>query len=282
MTKLFVYKTTPSGALYLEALYPAQQAPERPAILFLFGGGWVTGHRQQFLPQARFFASRGWLSVVADYRVASRHGSTPQDALADARDAWAWLQSRAGQFDIDPRQMVLAGGSSGGHLAACMASGCGTAPLSPPPRALVLYNPVLDLVAARPQDGFSTGEMDLIRQMTAEERERLSPWRAPGHAPGHHSGRAASQPLCELPIPRLLIYGDQDPLYRHYLTQPCGDAGEPQVPLGVATWEGVGHGFFNEPPYTRQTNELIADFLQRSGRLNPQAPQRDAANANRP
>ncbi|GAB3290010.1 alpha/beta hydrolase [Parahaliea aestuarii] len=250
----YVYKTTPAGALRLDILRPDRPSPERGAILFLFGGGWITGQREQFLPQAQYFAQQGWLSVLVDYRVANRHGSTPLDSLEDARDAWDWLQSRSEMLNIDPRQVVLAGGSSGGHLAACLASGCGTR-LASPPSALILYNPVLDLVAAHPDDGFSPEEMALIEQLSPAVRVQLSPGRA----------------LCQLEMPRLLLFGDQDPLYQRYLELQCADTSSSIAPLEVVTWSAVGHGFFNHSPYLQQTSERIADFLQRAGSADPES-----------
>jgi carboxylesterase type B len=39
------------------------------------------------------------------------------DMLGDVRRAVAWMKAHAAEYGVDPARVVLAGGSSGGHLA---------------------------------------------------------------------------------------------------------------------------------------------------------------------
>ncbi len=117
----------------------------RTAIVFFFGGGWTGGTVKQFEPHARLFASQGVVAICADYRVMSRHHTTPFEAIADGKAAIAYVRSHAGELGIDPKRIVAAGGSAGGHVAA-------SAAILPPTdhriAALVLFNPVVDTTSA--------------------------------------------------------------------------------------------------------------------------------------
>ena len=146
------YKKTEEASLKLYLFYPENFRNSRkyPAIVFFFGGGWNGGDIRQFEPHARHFASRGIVGVLAEYRVRNRHGTTPFDAVSDARSAIRYLRQHADQLKIDMDKIVAAGGSAGGHLAAAAATVPGLdAPddnlsISPVPGALVLFNPVFD------------------------------------------------------------------------------------------------------------------------------------------
>ena len=66
-----LYKATPQGELKLHVFYPPgwKATDRRPVIVFFFGGGWRNGSYTQFVPQSEYFASRGIVTVSADYRI---------------------------------------------------------------------------------------------------------------------------------------------------------------------------------------------------------------------
>ncbi len=147
-----VYKVINNDTLELILLYPDEFQPTEiyPTIIFFFGGGWNGGSVEQFRPHAEYLSSRGMLAVLADYRVKSRHGTTPFEAVSDAKSALRFLRQYAEALNVDPNKIVASGGSAGGHLAAA----CGTLnglnqadedlSISSKPNALVLFNPVFD------------------------------------------------------------------------------------------------------------------------------------------
>jgi acetyl esterase len=139
-----VYRIASGRALRLHAFGEAGTVDNpRPAILFFFGGGWRTGEIEALRPQAEAFAARGYVALLADYRVACRDGTTALGATDDALAAHAWLRSHAEKLGIDPARIVLSGGSAGGQLALAAAM---KAPAPEKPAALVLFNPAVDLV----------------------------------------------------------------------------------------------------------------------------------------
>ena len=250
--KEFVYKNTPQGDLKIFVHLPPdwKASDKRPAIVFFFGGGWTGGTIEQFRPQATYLATRGLVTARADYRVKSRHGTTPRECVEDAKSAVRWLRQKAGDLGIDPSRIIAAGGSAGGHIAACTATVEGLdakdedAAVSSKPNALVLFNPVLDLVNL-----------------------------------GDAAGKAASPPNQEVakqisPIlygkkdtpPMILFYGTNDRFAAHgrAMLAKSKEVGN-RVELYVA--EGLPHGFFNRPPWTEITARQADEFLASLGYL---------------
>ncbi len=146
-----MYKTINSIPLYVEVLRPHLDSSEpTPAIVFYFGGGWLKGDRNSFRHQAEYFAQWGLTCFLVDYRTKQNAGTSPFEALEDAKSAMRFIRSHAEQFHILPNKIVAAGGSAGGHLAASCALVEGwnavgdDLNVSCIPNALLLFNPVID------------------------------------------------------------------------------------------------------------------------------------------
>lgn len=92
----------------------AMEAPA-PVVIFFHGGGWQTGRRQEYGFVGRALASRGFLTVVAGYRLA------PQIRypafLEDAAEATCWAVERAAALGGDPTRLAFVGHSAGGYIA---------------------------------------------------------------------------------------------------------------------------------------------------------------------
>lgn len=143
------YKETPQEDLYLYILCPQIKSEKAmPAIVYFTGGGWVGGNVYGQIPNPAWFRDHGVIGIEADYRVKSRHGTTPIECIQDAKSAIRYVRAHAAELGIDPDKIIAAGGSAGGHLAACTFLDGGDTPgedlaISSKPNALVLHNPVL-------------------------------------------------------------------------------------------------------------------------------------------
>jgi acetyl esterase len=148
-----VYKKIDTSSLIMKIVYPPNFSSSEtyPAMVFFFGGGWKRGNIGHFEMQADYFARRGIICFLADYRVESRHGATIVECVMDARSAIRYLRKNTDRFSIDGNKIIAAGGSSGGQLAAATAISNGPdestddISISPFPNALVLFNPAIDL-----------------------------------------------------------------------------------------------------------------------------------------
>lgn len=146
-----LYKTVGKDSLYIEFQLPESKSDQSvPLIVFYFGGGWNTGTIEQFRPHAEYFSERGLATALVDYRVLTKHGTSPIASLRDAKSAIRFLRAHADSLGIDQDRIIASGGSAGGHLAAATALIEGfndprdNMDISCKPDALVLFNPVID------------------------------------------------------------------------------------------------------------------------------------------
>ena len=149
-----------SGAEGAEGAEVAERAEPRPAVLLFFGGGWHGGRPAQLYDYARWFAGRGVVALLPDYRTFKRHRTDPRASVADAFAAWNHVQRHAEVLGVDPQRIMASGASAGGHLAAALATldpaDFGEPPVARRPAALFLMNPVYD----NGPDGYAHDRID--------------------------------------------------------------------------------------------------------------------------
>jgi acetyl esterase/lipase len=91
-----------------------------PVLVHVHGGAWTTGRKEHGgVPLLEHLASRGWVGVAATHRRSPRVAFP--DHLIDVKRVLAWVQQDGPSFGMDPGFVVLAGQSSGAHLAALAA-----------------------------------------------------------------------------------------------------------------------------------------------------------------
>jgi acetyl esterase/lipase len=119
-------------------------------IVFFHGGAWNNQYINQFERQSIYFASRGMIAFIAEYRVTSLHNSTPFQSVEDAKSAIRYIRSNAKSLSLDPEKIAVSGGSAGAHLAAASANISNydnvneNLKISSKPNLLILFNPILD------------------------------------------------------------------------------------------------------------------------------------------
>ena len=104
--------------MYLYILRPQVKSEKTlPAIVYFTGGGWVGGDVYGQIPNPAWFRDHGIIGIKADYRVKSRHGTSPIECIQDAKSAIRYVREHDGELGIDPNKIIAAGGSAGGHYA---------------------------------------------------------------------------------------------------------------------------------------------------------------------
>ncbi|MCH2219410.1 alpha/beta hydrolase [Novosphingobium sp. EMRT-2] len=102
----------------LDIYRPAHAAKTLPVILFLYGGAWDSGSRQDYAFAGQALASRGYLVVIPDYRLVPEVRFP--DFLRDCALAMHWTRANAAKFGGDGDRVVLAGHSAGAYNAAML------------------------------------------------------------------------------------------------------------------------------------------------------------------
>jgi acetyl esterase/lipase len=104
----------------LDVYAPAQPcAGSLPVIVFFYGGGWDSGRREDYLFVAEAFSSRGFITVIPDYRIYPQ-GLFP-DFIEDGALALRWTFENIGKYGGDPQNIFIAGHSAGAQIATMLA-----------------------------------------------------------------------------------------------------------------------------------------------------------------
>lgn len=96
---------------------PREAANPAPIIVYIHGGGFMTGHRTETAADLRWFADNGWLVISVDYRLFGPDKATWDKAMPDAACGLIWAHNNAQRFGGDPERIALLGDSAGGNLA---------------------------------------------------------------------------------------------------------------------------------------------------------------------
>jgi len=229
----------------------------QPTLIFIHGGGWVQGTKEQSLMSLMPWFEMGWNVVNVEYRL-GRVALAPA-AVEDCLCALRYVATQAKTYDIDPTRLVVMGESAGGHLAlttgmipesAGLDRQCPGAPL-PKVAAIIDWYGIADVVDLLDGPNRKTYAVAWLGSLPNREEiaRRVSP---------------LSYVRTGLP-PVLAIHGDADPTvpYQHSirLTEVLSKAG---VPNQLVTIPGGKHGGFSADERTK-IYIAIREFLAKNG-----------------
>ncbi len=233
------YRKIDSTELKLWILGESDTKVSKPAIVFFHGGGWNAGTPDQFAAHARYFAKRGMIAILAEYRVRSRHGVLAVECVKDTKAAIAWVRENAKRLGIDPNKIAASGGSAGGHLAACTGTITGLGS-DERPNAMILFNTPTTLAAIGDWK-FADPKMEPGIDRLGVEAKVISP--------AHHIGPHTP--------PTLILHGKADTTVPYASVVAFESVmKKADRPCKLVGYEGADHAFFNRPEYLSKT---IAD-----------------------
>ncbi len=99
---------------------PAGTSEALPTVVWIHGGAWISGGKQNVDPYVQILAAEGFTTVALNYTVAPE--ATYPTALTQLNDALAHLITNAAAYNIDPSRIILAGDSAGAQLASQLAT----------------------------------------------------------------------------------------------------------------------------------------------------------------
>jgi acetyl esterase/lipase len=86
-----------------------------PTLIYIHGGGWSSGHKEDGMMYTLAWLEMGWNVVNVEYRLGGV--AAAPGAVEDCLCALRWIGAHASQYGIDATKLVVMGDSSGGHLA---------------------------------------------------------------------------------------------------------------------------------------------------------------------
>ena len=245
------YKTVNGFDLDIHLFLPdSAMGTKRPVIVYFSGGSWTTGSPEWAFYNCAAYAKKGWVAASVEYRLADRQGTTPFEAVKDARSAIRWLRKYASQYNIDTHRIVVTGNSAGGHLilATALANTCNESTddlyYSPTPNLLMINAGVYDFIQDENTAWVSKGLKDknIVKEIS----------------PVHLVKKG-------LP-PMLLIHGTNDQSVLYSTAKAFATASrEAGNEVEFQTLEGAGHAIWFDRRFTQKIAALRAAFLKKHG-----------------
>ncbi|KAK4445065.1 Alpha/Beta hydrolase protein [Podospora aff. communis PSN243] len=229
-TSLPIHRLTPPAA--------KQHTSPQPAIIFVHGGGMVSGSVSLFKPNAIYYAAETGLAVFSvGYRLAPEFPfPTP---VEDVYSAVKWLQSHATEHNVDPARIAICGMSAGGGLAAGVALKARDEGLEPPLAKQVLIYPMLDdraeIGPEHPLSPFLTWTAKRNEigwdSYLGEDKSNVSPYAAPARATD-----LSGLPRTFIDVGGLDLFRDEDIAY-------AGKLAAANVDVEFHLYPGLPHGW---------------------------------------
>ena len=101
-------------------IYP--QKTNAPVVIFVHGGSWRHGRRDQYRFAADGFIRKGYTVVVPDYIKYPNEQARYPTFVEDIALATAWVKEHIEQHNGDPENIFLAGHSAGAHSVVMLAT----------------------------------------------------------------------------------------------------------------------------------------------------------------
>jgi acetyl esterase/lipase len=224
------------GQLLADVYVPDEPGPH-PGFVMYHGGAFSKGTRTSYAPWGRFLASRGYVALSADYRLAEPGRPTYPGAVQDAAAAVKYLRANASRLNVDPGRVGVMGGSAGAYLAAMvtLAAGQSLATPDPDPYPGVSAKPSVAVVMA--------GSFDMLRRWEFD-RSRRPP-----------SEQFAEMFLGGTPFDARMRYYEASPLYHASAANAAG-----------TSWL-IGWGTEDDVTPPTDHSEALADQLKLAGAL---------------
>ena len=106
------------GDIPIVIYQPPKGAP-RPGLLWIHGGGYISGKARDDHNCITFAEHAGCTVVSVDYRLAPE--ATYKESVADCFGALCWLAEHAEELGVDRQHLAVGGASAGGGLSAGLA-----------------------------------------------------------------------------------------------------------------------------------------------------------------
>lgn len=238
----------------LDLLVPKDHATKkRPLVVFIHGGAWNSGKKEDGLPFIRAITSTGdYVTATLNYRL-SQEAPWPAQ-IHDCKAAIRFLRGKADEYGIDAGNVGIMGISAGGHLVSMLGT-CGTTAalegdLGPFPKQSSQVQCVVNFFGPT---NFLTMSGDAIRP---------NPITAllGGIGPELRDKAKEASPVTwvtDKSAPFFTAHGTQDTLVPYSQAEEIHNAlVKARVESHLITMQGAGHGFASD-----DLNQRIRQFL---------------------
>lgn len=251
-----VYGEAGGQKLLLDAFRPtAPSSTPRPVVIFIHGGGWAAGSKEDFKDAAIALAKNGYVTFSLNYRLAVKGKNTWPAQLDDVQRAVRWIRAHAETYGIDPERIGAIGHSAGGHLVSCLGTRETRDNADP---ALAKYSSRVTCVVSM------SGPVDLVTRESRDGDGIVQNFLG-GTAEAKAAEAKDASPLYFVDaktVPTLIIHGKLDTLVPVQQAERFDAAlRKANVETHLLVFEDESHGISNKKNADRMIREVL-QFLQ--------------------
>lgn len=243
----------------LDLFIPAGATNPLPLIVWIHGGAWKAGSKDQ-CPALRYL-ERGYAVASINYRL-SQDAIFPAQ-IEDCKAAVRWLRAHAKENHLDPERFAAWGSSAGGHLVALLGTSGGVKDFETGENLKFSsrVQAVVDFFG--PTDFTQMSKYSLPNAPFDHDAADSPESQLIGGAIQQNKDKAAkASPLTYVSKddpPFLIMHGNRDNLVPHQQSELLRDAlQKANVPVTLKIIEGAGHGFGG-----RDIDAQVAEFFER-------------------
>jgi len=105
---------------FIDVFYQKDVVKPQPTIIWVHGGAWVSGNKEQIDNYMKILAGKGFTTVSVNYSIApEKQYPVP---ITQLNDALGYIQQNAERLRVDDRRLMMAGDSAGSQIVAQMAN----------------------------------------------------------------------------------------------------------------------------------------------------------------
>ncbi len=253
-----VYGKGGDTKLHLDLAMPKDAKGPLPAVVFLHGGGWRGGKRQDMEHFVKGAARLGYVAVAVSYRLVPKAKFPAQ--IEDCKAAVRWLRANAKKYKIDPNHIGVVGFSAGAHLACLLGTADKGAKLEGTGGNAEQSSRVQAVVSFFGPTDFSTRDWP-----KALEKDVIVPFLGStfDDSPDVYKKASPIGYVTKDDPPFLFFHGDKDTIVpvdqSKRLAKKLTEVG---VAAKVVVFEGDGHGFSNANNQ-KALKEMVAFLAER-------------------
>ncbi len=245
--------------LMLNMYSPDDGSPSRPLVVYVFGGAWRVGDRNQvesWMSLTELTAS-GFVVASLDYRL-STEGVFPAQ-IEDVWSAIGWIVARSERWSIDVDRIGVIGPSAGGHLAAMVGLTSGQDVYG----SLQGIRAVADFYG--PTDFLQMDRHSIAPDIIHDEPDSPESMLVGGPIQNHPDLVAAANPVSYVSSaapPFMIVHGQLDRLVPHHqseiLVAALNNAG---AKVDFHSLPEAGHGGFESAAWLEQVRTFFLQHL---------------------
>ncbi|MES2660918.1 MAG: alpha/beta hydrolase [Verrucomicrobiota bacterium] len=248
-----------------DLLLPKDHATKkRPLVVFIHGGGWNSGKKEDGLGAIRMLAATGdYVAATINYRL-SQEAAWPAQ-IFDCKAAIRFLRGKADVYGIEPQNIGIMGMSAGGHLVSMLGTSGGVieleGDLGPFPKLSSKVQCVVNFF----------GPTDFLTMSGDATKPSAVTALLGGIGPDLRAKAKQASPVTwvtKSSAPFLTAHGTKDTLVPFTQAEEINTA---LVKAGVEShliaMQGAGHGFANDALNQRIKQFLDNHLRQQNGRI---------------